>query len=120
LEGAVRKHDETDLMREIKHRLNETGRCRLLRNTVGVDVSRGVKYGYVGSPDLWGVLPSGVCFAIEVKTPTGRIRPEQSAWFKAAYKWGVRGGVARSLDGAFRLLDEAEAGPMTGDLRDYE
>jgi hypothetical protein len=66
------------------------------------------------------VLPSGVCFAIEVKTPTGRIRPEQSAWFKAAYKWGVRGGVARSLDGAFRLLDEAEAGPMTGDLRDYE
>lgn len=112
---------ETEIMRLIKHELNVTGRCRLLRNNVGVDTEKGIRYGLgTGSPDLIGTLRGGQCLAIEVKTPTGHIRPEQKAWFKAAYAFGVRGGIARSVEGAFRLLEEAERGEMTGELRDYE
>ncbi len=115
----IRKHDETELMRTIKHELNKSGRCRLLRNTVGFDKEKAVKYGYVGSPDLWGVLPTGHCIGIEVKAPGGRIRPEQTAWFKAASKWGVRGGLARTLEGAWRLLEDAEAGIVHAEVMDY-
>jgi hypothetical protein len=115
----MRKHEETDLMRLIKHELNLSNRCRLLRNTVGYDKEKKVKYGYVGSPDLWGILPNGRCFAIEVKTPKGRIRPEQVQWWTSAYKWGMQGGVARSLEGAWRLLKEAEEGITSPELKDY-
>jgi hypothetical protein len=112
---------ETQLMRLQKHELNLSKRCRLVRNNVGVDIERGIKFGLgEGSPDLCGVLTSGHAFCIETKVPGGRIRPAQIAWWRAAYKWGVRGGIARSLEGAWRLLDEAERGPMTGELRDYE
>jgi hypothetical protein len=111
---------EATLMREIRHHLNVSGRCRLVRQNVGVDVERGIKYGYTGQPDLIGVLKDGRCFCIEVKTPKGRVRPEQINWWRSAYQWNVTGGIARSLEGAWRLLDEAERGPMTGDLRDYE
>jgi hypothetical protein len=107
-------------MREQKHHLNLTGRCRLIRNNVGVDKIMGVRFGLgVGSPDLVGVLRNGICFCIETKVPGGRIRPEQAAWFRAAYKFGVRGGVARSLAGAFQLLADAERGPMGPELVDY-
>lgn len=100
---------ETQIMREIRHRLNQTGRCRLVRNNVGLDREHKVKYGLgTGSPDLVGVLRSGRVFMIEVKTPTGRIRPEQKAYWEAAKKWGVTGGFARSVEEAFQLLDEAE------------
>lgn len=112
--------NETEIMREIKHHLNVTKRCRLVRQNVGVDTVKGVRYGYAGQPDLIGVLADGHCLCIEVKTPKGRVRPEQIAWWRSAYQWNIRGGVARSLAGAFRLLDDAERGPMGPELCDYE
>ena len=111
---------ETQLMRLIKHELNTSGRCRLVRNNVGVDSEKGVRYGLVGSPDLWGPLPSGRLFGIEVKTPTGRIRPEQHQWWRAAGKWNVTGGVCRSVEGAWRALADAEAGKVWSELHDYQ
>lgn len=112
---------EKQIQSEIKHFLNVSDRCRLVRNNVGVDTEKGVRYGLgVGSPDLVGTLPGGINFCIEVKTPEGRIDPAQRAWWKAALKWGIRGGVARSLDGAWRLLDEAERGVTSMELKDYE
>lgn len=111
---------ETEIMRQIKHELNVTGRCRLVRQNVGLDKDRGIKYGYPGQPDLIGVLQDGHCFCVEVKAPKGRLRDVQIAWWRSAYKWNVRGGVARSVAGAFRLLEEAEQGPMGPELVDYE
>lgn len=100
---------ETAIMRDIRAALNNTGRVRLYRNNVGVDMERGIRYGMGnGSPDLIGWLRSGRAFAIEVKTPAGRLSADQKAWWVSARSWGVQGGVARSVSEALVLLDGAE------------
>lgn len=102
---------EATLLKLIRRDLNATGRCRLVRNNVGVDLERGIRYGLGnGSADLIGVLRDGHAFAIEVKSATGRLRPDQISWWRAATRWGVRGGVARSIPEAFDLLERAERG----------
>jgi hypothetical protein len=99
---------EASILAAIRQAINADGRARVLRNSVGFDPERKVRYGLgMGSPDLIGVLRSGVCFALEVKSPTGRMSKEQEAWWRSARAWGVRGGVARSVEEAMRLLDEA-------------
>jgi len=83
-------------------------RVRVIRNHVGFDSEHKCRYGLgIGSPDLIGVLRGGRVFAVEVKTPIGRLSPEQKAWWQAASKWAIAGGVARSVDEALELLDEA-------------
>jgi dihydroxyacid dehydratase/phosphogluconate dehydratase len=42
--------------------------------------------------------------SIEVKTPTGRIRPEQRAWLETVQAAGGIAGVARSVEDAQVLL----------------
>lgn len=100
---------EGNIMREIQNELSRSGRCVLTRNSCGFDPANNVTYGLgVGSPDLVGVLiPSGVAFCIEVKTPKGRASKEQIAWWRAWGKRGVRGGFANSVAQAMALLNEA-------------
>ena len=45
--------------------------------------------------------------SIEVKTPTGRIRPEQQAWLETVQAAGGIAGVARSVEDALRLTRAA-------------
>lgn len=100
---------ETALTRNIRLAVNRTGRARVVRNNVGLDSTRGVRYGLGnGSPDLCGALRGGRAFCIEVKTASGKLRPEQEAWWRSARQWGVLGGVARSIAEAMALLDAAE------------
>lgn len=99
---------ETEIMSDIRKALNATGHVRVVRNAVGFDSDHKCRYGLgVGSPDLIGTLRGGRCFAVEVKTPRGRLSPEQAAWWHAASAWGVAGGVARSVPEALALLDAA-------------
>ena len=42
--------------------------------------------------------------SIEVKTPTGRIRPEQQAWLEAVTHAGGIAGIARSVDDAKLII----------------
>lgn len=96
---------ESALSKDIRAALNATGLVRLVRNNVGVDTAKGVRYGLGnGSPDLVGVLTNGVCFCIEVKTSNGRVSKDQEAWWRAARQWGVKGGVARSVQEALDWL----------------
>ena len=96
-----------------------TGDTRLFRNNTGTlkdQHGRPVQFGLCkGSADLIGwkrvmVTPDmvgqqvAVFLSIEVKTPTGRIRPEQQQWLDAVQAAGGIAGVARSVDDALDLL----------------
>ena len=106
---------ETILSRNIRLALNRTARVRLVDNEVGMDQVTHTRYGLgKGSPDLVGVLRCGRIFAIEVKTPRAYrtadngCSADQVAWWRAARKWGVTGGIADSIERALELLEAAE------------
>lgn len=58
----------------------------------------------VGFSDLFCVLPDGRAAFLEIKTATGRIRPEQTAFLEAMRKRGAIAGVARSVADALQLM----------------
>lgn len=97
------------------------GSVRLLRNNTGVlqdKNGRPVQFGLAkGSADLIGwktvtVTPEmvgqrvAVFTSIEVKTATGRLRPEQEQWMKVVRGAGGIAGVARSVEDAEALVRE--------------
>ena len=102
---------ESRISKDIRKAINESGRARIVRNNVGMDLEHGVRYGCgLGSPDFIGVLRDGRSFCIECKAIRGHASFNQLAWWHAARKWGVLGGIARSVDEAMALLDAADGG----------
>lgn len=103
---------EAVLQAKIRQAINLDGRARLVRNSVGFDAERKVRYGLgVGSADLVGCLRgSGRLFALEVKTPEGRLSPEQLAWLGAVQRLGGFAAVVRSVPDALAALERALAG----------
>ena len=111
---------ETTLQQQIRLALGTYPQLRLFRNQVGSlpdpRTGRLVTFGLArGSADLIGwrtitVTPDmvgtklAVFTSIEVKTPTGRIRPEQQAWLTTVQNAGGIAGVARSVTDAQHLL----------------
>ena len=96
-----------------------TGDTRLFRNNTGTlrDANgRPVQFGLCkGSADLIGwkrvtITPDmvgstvAVFASIEVKTATGRLRPEQQQWLDAVQAAGGIAGVARSVEDAQRIM----------------
>jgi hypothetical protein len=96
-----------------------TGDTRLFRNNTGTlrDANgRPVQFGLCkGSADLIGwkqvtVTPEmvgqqvAVFTSIEVKTPTGRMRPEQQQWLDTVKAAGGIAGIARSVEDALRIM----------------
>lgn len=99
---------ETVLQSEIMLALGKAGH-RLWRNNSGAlpDPKTGVwvRYG-VGQPggsDLIGMCKDGVFCAIEVKTPTGRVKPEQQRFVDMVRANGGRAGIARSVQNALDI-----------------
>jgi hypothetical protein len=99
---------EAQIMADIRLALGRIPDLALLRNSVGVATefdpkthqTRTIRYGLgVGSADLVGCL-AGRFVGLEVKTPDGRLTPEQERW--AAMIRGKGGFVAT-------VRDEAEA-----------
>jgi len=96
-----------------------TGNTRLFRNNTGTlrdQHGRPVQFGLCkGSADLIGyrsitITPEmvgstvAVFLSIEVKTSTGRLRPEQQQWLDAVQAAGGIAGVARSVEDALRIV----------------
>ena len=95
------------------------GPVRLFRNNTGTlrdQHGRPVQFGLAkGSADLIGwttrtITPDmvgqqvAVFTSVEVKTATGRLRPEQRVWLDAVQSAGGIAGVVRSVDDANALL----------------
>lgn len=95
------------------------GTCRLFRNNTGTlrDINgRPVSFGLCkGSADLIGwrsvTITSemvgqqiAVFTSIEVKSSSGRVKPEQQQWLNAVQAAGGIAGVARSVGEAMDLL----------------
>ncbi len=104
---------ETTLQQQIRLAVGTRPDTRLFRNQVGSlpdpRTGRLVTFGLArGSADLIGwrtitVTPDmvgrrlAVFCSIEIKTATGRIRPEQQAWLGVVQGAGGIAGVARSV-----------------------
>jgi hypothetical protein len=108
---------EQTIQQQIRLALSR-GPVRLHRNNTGTlrdQHGRPVTFGLAkGSADLIGwttrtITPDmvgqriAVFTSIEVKTPTGRVSPEQRQWLETVQAAGGIAGVARSVDDAARL-----------------
>lgn len=109
---------ERDIQKAIMLDLGLEPGLILMRNTVGYTEEfsdktcekRGIRYGLgPGSPDLVGNL-NGRLFCLEVKTPTGRLKPEQKAWHAMHRANGAFVAVARSVEEARAALERARGG----------
>lgn len=111
---------ETTLQQQIRLALGSRSDLRIFRNQVGSlpdpRTGRLVTFGLArGSADLigWRTVTIGpehiglrmaVFTSIEVKTPTGRVRPEQQAWLSTVNDAGGIAGVARSVSDAHAII----------------
>lgn len=111
---------ETTLQQQIRLAVGMRSDLRLFRNQVGSlpdpRTGRLVTFGLAkGSADLIGwrtitITPDmvgrqvAVFTSIEVKTPTGRIRPEQQAWLSTVQQSGGIAGIARSIADATQII----------------
>lgn len=99
--------NESDLMRAVMIALSAEGH-QVFRGNVGMFYTkdgRPVRSGLpVGFSDLFGFTADQRPFFIEVKTATGRIRPEQTAFLDAMRKRGAIAGVARSVAAALQMM----------------
>ena len=113
---------ETTLQQQIRLAIGTRPEARIFRNQVGSlpdpRTGRLVTFGLAkGSADLIGwrtvtITPDmvgtrlAIFTSIEVKTPTGRVRPEQQAWLDVVQEAGGVAGVVRSVADAFALCSE--------------
>lgn len=112
---------ETAIQQHIRLALGKLPWVRMFRNNVGKlpdpRTGRWVEFGVggKGGGDLLGwrtitVTPEmvgqqvAVFTSIEVKTLTGRLRPEQEQWLKVVRAAGGIAGVARSVEDAEALV----------------
>jgi hypothetical protein len=126
MQGSAHDHvanAETTLQQQIRLALGTRPDARLFRNQVGSlpdpRTGRLVTFGLArGSADLigWRTITIGpehigqrlaVFTSIEVKTPTGRIRPEQQAWLGVVQDAGGFAGIARSVPDALQIVTES-------------
>ena len=111
---------ETTLQQHIRLAVGQRSDVRLFRNNTGTlpdpRTGRPIQFGLArGSADLIGIkqitiTPDmvgqtiGVFTSIEVKTPTGRVTPQQRNWLTMVRKLGGIAGIARSIRDANEIL----------------
>jgi len=116
---------ETDLQQRIRLALGQRPDVRLFRNNTGTlpdpRTGRPVQFGLArGSADLIGyrtvtITPDmvgqqvAVFTSLEVKTPTGRIRPEQTNWLHTVKRAGGIAAIVRSVDDARDAIDPSDS-----------
>lgn len=98
-------------------------RCSIMRANVGTIKTESGSYfkGMEnGTPDLIGYRwQDKQIFFVEVKAPKGRIRPDQLAYHQDLMHHHVIHGIARSVDDAFKIVDEGLIGYGYPDIERY-
>ena len=99
---------ETCLLQEIRLALAQIPGVIIWRNSIGHDSRAHVDYGIQnpGGADLIGF--SGRCAtftAIEVKTSTGRVSPDQRNFIALVRSHGGLAGIARSVSDAKDIIN---------------
>ena len=89
---------------------NNSGAAKMMRK----DGSQGfIRFGAIGSPDILAILPpTGRLLAVECKSPTGRISPQQEAFGERIKAAGGVYVMARSIDDIIAVLDHSPTGKV--------
>jgi VRR-NUC domain len=66
--------------------------------------TRFVRFGWKGCPDVLGQLKDGRLLGVEVKSPTGRLRPEQTVFLDRVRAAGGVAFMARDMRDVLREL----------------
>ncbi len=70
--------------------------------------NRFIRFGFAGCPDVLGQLTDGRFLGVEVKSPTGKLRPEQSIFLERIRSAGGVAFMARDLRDVHRELNELD------------
>jgi hypothetical protein len=117
--GAAHNVEHEALVNRTLHALAERPRVRAFALKQGGARRRGggrlVRFGLVkGASDILGLLsPGGRLFAIEIKTGTGRLSKEQTAFLAMVQSFGGIAVEARSLEAALAPIDAALSGVLS-------
>lgn len=110
---SIKDTGHTGLVRQCLDYLALKGILAWQNDTVGIwDAARKcyrTRKGRRGMSDILGVLDGGTLLAVECKTGTGRLTPEQRTFIDAVH---LRGGVAvvvHRLDDLIEALERIEA-----------
>ncbi|MCB6852853.1 VRR-NUC domain-containing protein [Lactococcus lactis] len=99
---------EHDIQNEIRLGLAEKG-IMCFRANVGRVKMKDGRWFDTGLPkghaDLYGFRPDGQVFYIEVKSETGRVRPDQINFLETMRKNGALAGIARSVEDAMKIIN---------------
>ncbi len=78
--------------------------CERMNSGAAKVGNRFIRFGFTGCPDVLGQLDDGRVLAVEVKSPTGKLRPEQSIFLDRIKAAGGVAFVARDCRDVFREL----------------
>lgn len=106
---------ESQVLIEVLLAIGSRPDCRVWRANTGAARTRDgrlVRFGLKGQADILGLTTTGRFLAIECKSATGRLRPEQIAFCDMVERFGGLYIVARSAEDAVAQLEVALGEPQ--------
>lgn len=79
--------------------------CERMNSGAAKVGNRFIRFGWPGCPDVMGQLRDGRLLGVEVKSPTGKLRPEQAVFLDRIRGAGGVAFVAHDLRDVMRELD---------------
>ena len=79
--------------------------CERMNSGAASMGARFVRFGFKGCPDVLGQLRDGRLLGVEVKSPTGKLRPEQSVFLERIRGAGGVAFMARDCRDVLRELE---------------
>lgn len=78
--------------------------CERMNSGAAKVGGRFIRFGFTGCPDVLGQLKDGRLLGVEVKAPTGKLRPEQAVFLERINGAGGLGFMARDCRDVFAAL----------------